>query len=151
MLLPSVQKILLGFNPDRENFLPASKKINEVFGYISQENLYHLARYFSLSPAEAFSAVSFFDDIRIKPKPNLEVKVCMSTPCELNGAKQVLQEVENFLGTKADRNLNVKLEVKTTSCQGRCQRGPLLVVNGNIYEKVRPHMVDELLAGYFQK
>ena len=150
-MLPSVQKILLEFNPDRENFLPAAKKINDIFGYISQENLYHLAKYFSFSPAEAFSAISFFDDIRTKSKPNLEIKVCMSTPCELKGASQVLKEIETFLGAKADRNMNVKLEVKTTSCQGRCQRGPVIIINGNIYEQVRPNTVDELLAGYFQK
>ncbi|MBM3256316.1 MAG: hypothetical protein FJZ04_02515 [Candidatus Moranbacteria bacterium] len=151
MKLPTLQKILLDFEPARENFLPAVKKINQIFGYVSQKDIYRLAEYFSLSPAEAASAVSFYDDIRIKPKSNLEIKVCMSTPCELRGASAVLKEVENFLRANSERDKTARLEIMTRSCQGRCQRGPVIIVNDNIYDEVKPHTVDDILASYFEK
>jgi NADH:ubiquinone oxidoreductase subunit E len=151
MKSPTFQKILLEFEPRKENFLPAVKKVNRIFGYIGQENVYRLARYFSFSPAEAFSAISFYDDIRFEPKSNLEIKICLSTPCELRGASAVLREVESFLRARADADKSAKLEIVTRSCQGRCQRGPVIIVNGNIYDEVKPHLVDEILAPYFAK
>jgi len=146
---PTIQKILLSFDPEKKNILPALKKINEVFGYISQEDIYKIAQYFSKSPAEIFSTVSFYDDLRSTPPPTVEIKLCMSAPCELRGASMVRSEVEKFLGAKADRDKTAKLEINSTGCQGRCQRGPVIIVNKNVYEEVKPGMVDDILGPYF--
>lgn len=148
---PTIQKILLSFNPENKNVLPALKKINSVYGYISQENIYKIADYFSMSPAEVFSTVSFYEDLRINPKSNVHIKLCMSAPCELKGASEVMQEIEKFLGVKADREKTPKLEIGSTSCQGRCQRGPVMIVNENVYEQVKPGMVDDILGPYFNR
>lgn len=147
----SLQKILLEHEPTPQNFLPAVKKINEVFGCISQENLYLIANYFSFSPAEAFSAISFYEDIRVRPKSDIEIKVCLGAPCALRGGKEVLKEIESFLKVKADRDKTAKLEVLSGSCQGRCQRGPVIDINGIIYEQLKPRLVDDILSPYFEK
>lgn len=148
---PTLQKILLEFEPHPQNILPVLKKVNSVFGYVSQEKLYKIAEYFSVSPAEAFATVSFFDDIRFAKKSNVEIKICMSAPCELRGASKVLQEIERFLGAKVDRDKSVRLEIRSTSCQGRCNRGPVIIVNDNIYDAVKPAGVDDILGPYFTK
>lgn len=139
------------YHPDPENILPVLKRTNELFGYISQEHLYKIAAYFSRSPAEIFSAASFFTDLRISPPAQVEIQVCMSAPCELGGASQVLKEIEGFLGARADRDQSAKLAIKKSSCHGRCGRGPLIIVNGNVYEQVKPSLVDDLLSPYFSK
>ena len=148
---PTVQKILLNYDPEPQNFLKAVKEINEVFGYVSKENTYLLADYFSLSPAEAFSALSFYDEIRTKPKSDVEIKVCMGVPCEMRGSGRVLREIENFLRAKADNDKTPKLEILTSSCQGRCKRGPVVIINGNVYENVKAFEIDDILRGYFEK
>lgn len=151
MKTPTLQKILLEYEPLPENLLPALKKVNTVFGYISQEKIYKIADYFKISPAEAFSTVSFYDDIRFEKKPNVEIRICMSAPCELRGSSKVLNEVERFLGAKIDREKTHKLEIRSASCQGRCNRGPIMIVNGNVYENVKPEGVDDILGPYFAK
>lgn len=151
MKQPTLQKILLEYEPHSENLLSVLKKVNGIFGYISQEKLYKIAEYFSVSPAEAFSTVSFYDDIRFVKKSNVEIKVCMSAPCEMRGSSKVLREIERFLGAKADRDKSTRLEIKSVSCQGRCQRGPVMIVNDNVYDQVRPEGVDDILGPYFAK
>lgn len=150
-MVPTIQKILLNFEPKKENFLPAVKEVNKIFEYISQDHVYRIADYFAMSPAEAFSAISFYEDIRIEPKADVEIKVCMSAPCEMKGSSKVLNEIERFLGQRADKDKTKKLEVITTSCQGRCLRGPVVIINGNVYENVKPFEVDDLVGGYFEK
>ncbi len=147
----TIQKILLGFSPSPENILPVLKEINKVFGYVSKDNIYFIAQYFSLSPAEIFSTASFYEDIRIEPKSAVEIKVCMSAPCEMKGSESVLIEIERFLGARADKDKTPKLEILTTSCQGRCNRGPVVIINGNVYEQVKAKEVDDLLRSYFEK
>jgi len=151
MRQPTLQKILLEYEPHPRELLPVLKRVNAVFGYVSQEKLYQIAEYFSVSPSEAFSALSFYDDLRIEKKSNVEIKVCLSAPCEMRGASQVLREIEQFLGAKADRDKTAKLEISSASCQGRCGRGPVIIVNDNFYDHVKPEGVDDILAPYFAK
>lgn len=148
---PTLQKILLEHEPHPQQLLPVLKRVNSVFGYVSQANLYRIAQYFSLSPSEAFSTVSFFDDIRFAKRSNVEIRICMSAPCELRGSSKVLREIERFLGGKVDRAKTAKLEIRSASCQGRCQRGPVVIVNDNIYDQVKPEGVDDILGPYFAK
>jgi len=148
---PTVQKILLEFEPHPENILPVLKQINSIFGYVSQKEVYPVAAYFSMSPAEVFSTLSFFDDINFAKKSAVEIKVCVSAPCELRGSRKVLAEIERFLGVRMDRDKTAKLEVKSASCQGRCQRGPVVIVNGNVYDGVRAEGIDDILGPYFAK
>jgi NADH:ubiquinone oxidoreductase subunit E len=148
---PTLQKILLEYEPHPRQLLAVLKRVNSLFGYVSQEKIYPIADYFSLSPAEVFNALSFYDDLRITPKPNVEIKVCLSAPCEMRGASKVLREIERFLGAKTDRDKTAKLEIRSASCQGRCQRGPLVIVNDNVYEQVKSEGVDDILAPYFAK
>ena len=148
---PTLPKILLEFEPHPRNILPALKRVNSFFGYVSQDNVYVLADYFSLSPAEIFSTISFFDDLRFQKRSNIEIRVCMSAPCELKGSSKVLGEIERFLGAKADKDKTAKLEIKSAGCQGRCQRGPVVIVNENAYEQVKPEAVDDILGPYFAK
>lgn len=148
---PTLQKILLEYEPLPENLLPVLKRVNGIFGYVSQEKIYKIAEYFSISPAQAYSTASFYDDIRVDKKSNVEIKVCMSAPCEMRGSSKVVQEIERFLGTRIDRDKNVRLELKSASCQGRCQRGPVVIINDTIYDQVKPQNVDDLLGPYFAK
>lgn len=148
---PTLQKILLEYEPHPRQLLTVLKRVNTVFGYVSQEKIYQIAEYFSVSPAEAFSALSFYDDLRTSKKANVEIKICLSAPCEMRGASQVLSEMERFLGARVDRDKTAKLEISSASCQGRCQRGPVVIVNGNVYDHVKPQGVDDILAPYFAK
>lgn len=151
MKAPTVQRILLEYEPRPENLLPVLKRINRVFGYVSKDNIATVSSYFDLSPAETFSAASFYEDLRIEPKADVEIKICMSAPCEVRGSTKVLREIERFLGLRADKDKTSKLEIKTGSCQGRCNRGPVVIVNDNFYEQVRPESVDDILGPYFSK
>jgi len=151
MKSPTLQKILLEYEPIPQNVLPVLKKANNVFGYVSQENIYAIADYFSISPAEAFSVLSHFEDLNFSKKSNVEIKICVSAPCELRGSRKVLSEIERFLGIRMDRGRTAKLEIKSTNCQGRCGRGPVIIVNGNIYDQVKPEAVDDILGPYFAK
>jgi len=151
MKRPTLQKILLDYEPHPKNLLPLLKSVNKEFGYVSQKNVYHIAEYFNIKPAKIFSQLSFFEELRFSPKSVLEIKVCMSAPCQLAGSMEVLTEIEKYLKTKADKKRTKVLEFESVSCQGRCDIGPMIIINGNVYEKVRPEMVDDILSHYLTR
>ena len=143
----TVQKILLEFESKAENLLPALKKISAVFGYISEKEIDLIANYFSLSSTKVFETASFYDQIKTEKTTQLLIQVCSSANCSVNNSFQLVREIENLFKIKAgDDNLKVSLE--EISCLGRCAEGPIMVVNGKIYEKVSKSSVHEILKDY---
>ncbi|MBD3238623.1 MAG: hypothetical protein GF332_03220 [Candidatus Moranbacteria bacterium] len=143
----TIQKILLGFEPRPENLLSALHAINQQFGYISKANCYHVAEYFEMAPPKIYGIITGSEVLRDKPAADLEIQVCDSSFCKSKGSDQIVKEVENLLSIKANYPTS-KFNLKTISCLGKCQEGPIMVVNGVIYEKVNPAMVDDILKNY---
>ncbi|MDD5361835.1 MAG: NADH-quinone oxidoreductase subunit NuoF [Ignavibacteria bacterium] len=81
--------------------------------------------------------------------------ICAGTGCVANGALKVYNR---FIEVIKEKNLNVTLDLHNESinsdttfvtesgCQGFCQMGPLVTIEGNtFYVKVKPEDVDEIV------
>lgn len=146
--MQTIQKIVLEFKPEEKNLLPALKKVNSVFGYISQKDAKFIAGYFSLSESKVFETSSFYDLIKTKKPKDLEIQVCSSANCAVSGAFSLISEIEHFLNIKEGDEFNPKINLETVSCLGRCDQGPVMIVNGKIFEKVTKEKIHEILKNY---
>ncbi len=136
MLAKTVEKILLEFNPQKRNLLPVLKNINSVFGYVSAKDAQKVADYFSLPLALIFQTASFYDEIKTKKSSAIVIQVCSSSNCAVNGAFNLVREIEIFLKIKAGDDNNLKIKLEEISCLGHCGEGPIMLVNGKKYERV---------------
>lgn len=143
----SIQKILLNFEPKKHNLLPAIKQVTKLQGIFGAAEAKKVAEYFNMNPAAVFSAASFYDEIVTAEQPGLVIQICDSSSCQHNSADQVIQELESLFQIKVE-DYNPKVRIERISCLGRCLEGPVMVVNGTIYEKVTPEKVDDILRGY---
>lgn len=144
----TIQKILLEFDPTVQNLLPLLEKVNAVFGFVSAEQTALIASYFSLPESQVFETASFYDLIRIKRTAEVVVQVCSSVNCATRDSFHLVAEIENLFKIKAGDENNLKIKLEEISCLGRCAAGPVMVVNGKVYEKVTRSSVYEILKGY---
>lgn len=144
----TVQKILLEFEPKNENLLPTLKKISAVFGYISEKDAEIVADYFSVSLAKVFEIASFYDSIQTEKPASVIIQVCSSANCAVNNSFSILAEIENLFRIKSGDDNNPKIKLEEISCLGRCADGPVMVVNGKIYERVTKSSVHSILKEY---
>lgn len=132
----TIEKILLEFDPEPGNILPALKKISAAFGYVSEVDARKTADYFSVPLARIFELASFYSLIGTKKRSDIVIKICSGTNCTVQGSPGVIAEVENHFGIKAGDQFNPKVSLEVISCLGRCGEGPIMMVNGRIYTKV---------------
>lgn len=144
------QKILLRFEPKKENILQALKEIQKEEGLISHEAIDEVASFFSVAPAQIYSVVSFYDQFKLEKDGNLvvEIKICDGANCVVKGAEAVIEEIESFFNQKAGDNFNGKLKIERASCLGFCLQGPIMIINEIVFEKVSPSKVDDILKDY---
>ena len=98
--------------------------IQDAYGYLSAPHLRALAEIMRLSMAEVYEVATFYAHFDIikegeTPPPALTIRVCDSLSCELAGAKQLKEALEEGL----DPN---EVRVLRAPCMGRCDTAPTL-------------------------
>jgi NADH:ubiquinone oxidoreductase subunit E len=146
--MSSIQKILLQFAPKAENLLPALKKIQKEHKYLSKEHCAEVAEYFSLPPARVFEVASFFDELKTEKPAKKVIRVCLGGPCLSKKSAKIVRQIEMFLKIEIENDAHPKWKLEYMSCRGICDRGPVVEVDGQIFEKVRAEIVDDLLRDY---
>jgi len=141
----TIEKILLEFDPENINLLPALKKISAAFGHISEKDMQKVADYFEVPFSKAYETASFYDQIQIKKQPNLVIKVCSGANCAINDSFTVIKEIENYFKIKAGDEFNQKVKLETISCLGQCGEGPIMVINNKVYNNVTQSSVHGIL------
>jgi NADH-quinone oxidoreductase subunit E len=144
----SVQKILLQLEPKSENLLAALKETQKESGYISEKECEKIAEYFSLPLARVYSVASFYDLLKTKKEAKKIIRICSGGPCLSEKAMEVVRQIEMLLKVELENDAHPKYKLELASCAGLCDRGPVVEIDGQIFEKVRSEMVDDILRNY---
>jgi NADH-quinone oxidoreductase subunit E len=144
----SIQKILIQYEPVPENVLRAIKDVNKHNGHLSEVDCKKVAAYFSWPLARVYSLASFFDEINTRKSKKIIIKVCSGGPCLMEKSQEVRRQIEMFLKIKAENDANPKYKLEMMSCRGLCDRGPIVMVGDQIFEKVSPENIDDIIKDY---
>lgn len=147
-----IEEILGGINSERENLLPVLQEIQEKVGYLSRETMERVAHFFHLPPSELYSIVTFYKKFRRKPPGKHPIHVCLGTACYLQGAPLILDAFSRELkiergDTTEDRNFSLD----ATACFGCCNVAPVVKINSQIYPKMTPGKVEEVIINLQDK
>lgn len=143
-----MNKILLEFDPDKTNLLPALKKISAAFGYVSEKDAEKIADYFKITLSKVYETASFYDQINVKKQPGMVIKVCSGGNCAVENSFSIIREIENYFKIKEGDEFNPKVKLEVTSCLGQCGEGPVMVINGKVYRNVNSSNLHEIIESY---
>jgi|WetSurMetagenome_2_1015567.scaffolds.fasta_scaffold1489498_1 NADH-quinone oxidoreductase subunit E len=143
-----IQKILLKFEPKPENILAALKEIQKDNGFIGERECQKVSGYFSVPLAQVYSVASFFDQLKTRKETKTSIKVCSGGACLGAQSMEVVRQIEMILKVELENDGHPKVKLEMMSCVGLCDRGPVMMIGENVFEKVRPEMVDDILANY---
>ncbi len=73
-----------------------------------------------------------------------EIKVCMGSACFARGNAENIEKIEDFI---QNNNIDAKIELVGSRCEGRCADGPNIFVDGKHYSGVTPDTIETILKG----
>ena len=95
---------------------------------------------------------TFYAQFKFTPTGRKKVKVCRGTACHVRGAPRILEEVEKRLGIKQGETTDdMEYSLETIACFGSCALAPVMVVDNNVYGRMTPKKVNEILGDYKSK
>lgn len=72
----------------------------------------------------------------------LEIIVCMGSSCFSKGANKIVSIIEQY---QNDETFDINIDMKGALCQGCCENGPLIIVDGQKYENVNEQTIIDIL------
>lgn len=73
----------------------------------------------------------------------IEIIVCMGSSCFARGNQQNLDFIEKYI---KENNLEAKIELGGSRCEGKCAMGPNIVVNGVEHKQVNKEKIKQIFA-----
>ncbi|MFA5308957.1 MAG: NAD(P)H-dependent oxidoreductase subunit E [Dehalococcoidales bacterium] len=141
--------ILGQFTSDRKNLLPILYRVQAGEGYLSPGAVAEISRFLDLSENDVFSTASFYPDLRFTPHPAHTVRVCTCLECRLRGAEDIISTIEQALNTPAGPTaVGATFRLDKASFPGCASLAPVVVVDEDVYCRVTPDVIEEILAKY---
>lgn len=132
-----------------EALIPILLEINERLGYLPAAALDEVGRRLNLPRSRLFGVASFYEMLSTRPLGRHVIRFCESAPCHVVGGRQLLRALcERLNLSPGQTSDDGQWTLLTASCPGLCAVGPVLVVDDDVYGKIRPEGIPEILARY---
>lgn len=124
--------------------------LQEHFGYLSREAMEWTAQKLELKPLHVYELVTFYPMFRQEPLGKTHIRICRTLSCAMEGSKEVRSKLCNKLGLNAGSHLaqttaDGKYTVEFVECLAACGSAPVVLVNDQLREKVKPEDAEKLL------
>lgn len=143
-------KEIIGKHKSRQGALiPILHEAQELYGYLPLEVQKVVSEELNISMAEIYGVVTFYTRFSLEPKGKYNIQVCLGTACYVKGSDKVLEKIKEKLGIEVGKSTkDGKFSLESTRCVGACGLAPVMMVNEDVYGKVTPDMLDDILNKY---
>ena len=143
-------KIFINENKEKEGALmPVLQEAQGKFGYLPKEILEIICKDLEIPLAEIYGVATFYSQFSLIPKGEYNVSVCLGTACYVRGAQDIINAVTKELGIDVDQTTpDMRFSISETRCLGACGLAPVLVVNDDVYGRLKPNDVKGIIEKY---
>ncbi|MCV2528408.1 MAG: NADH-quinone oxidoreductase subunit NuoE [Candidatus Lightella neohaematopini] len=133
----------------RSLIIEALKIAQIKYGWVPNKEIVYIAKILSLSVSEVESVATFYSKIFRKPVGKNIIYYCDSVVCYLHNADSIRKNIELILNIKLGQTTkNNKFTFLPTSCLGRCDYSPIIMVNYDIYTKILKKDIINIINKY---
>lgn len=144
-----VESIISRYQKDRGLLISMLQDVQKECGYLPPEALITVSQKLDVPLSQVFSVASFYRAFSLKPRGRHLIQVCLGTACHVRGGKRILGRLERDLKVQGgDTTEDMRFTVDTVNCLGACALGPIMVVNGKVFGKIRPDDIEKVLKEY---
>ncbi len=144
-----LDEIIAKHKEERGALIPILHEAQEVFGYLPYEVQERIAEGLGISMAKVYGVVTFYSQFSLKKKGKYKINVCMGTACYVKGANDILGKFLERLSIEVGEcTSDGKFSLDSCRCIGACGLAPVVTINDEVYGRLTPEQVDEIMNQY---
>jgi len=130
--------------------IPVLQIAQGIYGYLPEDVLKKIALAMGKSYSEVAGVVGFYAFFSTQPRGKHVIRVCLGTACYVRSGKQVLEAMRKELGIEVgETTKDGTFSLEVARCFGACGLAPAVCIDEEVYKRVRPARIREMLAKYY--
>jgi NADH:ubiquinone oxidoreductase subunit E len=151
-LLARLDSVLAEYKNKPGALIPVLQTAQTMFGYLPDAALRKIAGELDKPYSEVAGVVGFYSFFSRYPRGKYLVRVCLGTACYVRGGNEVLAAMKKALGIDIGQTTKDRLfSLDIGRCFGACGLAPVIMVNDDVHQRVKPSKVGEILDLYRSK
>jgi len=129
--------------------MPVLQGAQDIYGYLPIEVQTIIAEGLDKPLEEVYGVVTFYSQFSLNPKGKYKVSVCLGTACYVKQAGEIFERLERILGIKGGEcTEDGEFSLDACRCVGACGLAPVVLVNEDVYGRIGPEDIDDIVAKY---
>ena len=132
--------------------MPVLQGIVKEEKWISEEAMLSVAKALDVSAADVYGTASFYAFMDTVPRGRNIIRVCKTITCHMKGKDALIKAIEDTLKVKVgETTYDKNFTLLTANCLGWCHKGPVMLINNEVYPEITPQKAIEILEEYTRK
>lgn len=150
--LKKLNQVIEKYKDTKGALIPVLHEAQEIYGYLPIDVQKTISEGLNISLAEIYGVVTFYSRFSLTPKGKYRVSLCLGTACYVKGAAKILEKVKEKLGIDVGECTKDGLfSLDAARCIGACGLSPVMMINEQVYGKLTPDEVGDILDKYINK
>lgn len=142
-------EVIAKYRGQKGALMPIMQEAQEIYGYLPYQVQKIISDETGIPIEKIYGVATFYAQFSMSPKGKYVVAVCLGTACYVKGSGAILEEVEKVLGIEdGGCTPDGKFSIEVCRCVGACGLAPVMIVGGDVYGKLTPDKVADILAKY---
>lgn len=148
-LIKKLDTFIDSHREEKGSLIPVLQHAQELFGYLPDPILRRISESLEIPYSEVAGVVTFYSFFSTVPRGKHIVRVCLGTACYVRGGKEVLQAFRDTLGIEVGGTTEDRMfSLEVGRCFGACGLAPVVMVDDDVHQRVKPSRIKDLLAQY---
>lgn len=129
--------------------MPVLQQAQNIFGCVSEDVQKAIAEGLGVTLSEVYGVATFYSQFSLQPKGQYVCGVCLGTACYVKGSQAVLDRLCSELQIEpGSTTADGLFTVQATRCLGACGLAPVMMINDEVYGRLTPDQIPDILAKY---
>lgn len=144
-----LREVIASHIHDKGALMPVLQQAQGIYGYLPREVLTIIATEMDIPLEKIYGVVTFYSQFSLNPKGKYTISVCLGTACYVKGSGDIFDAISEKLGISGGETTpDGKFTLVDCRCIGACGLAPVLTVNDDVYGRLTPGDVEDILAKY---
>ncbi|HHW59840.1 MAG: NADH-quinone oxidoreductase subunit NuoE [Bacteroidales bacterium] len=147
-----IKKSVAKHGKSRNALMPILQDIVADKQYLEPLDIALVAEELDLSAADVYGTATFYTFLDTVPRGKNVIRVCRTISCYMSGKDEIISTLEKILNIKVgETTIDRQFTLLTANCMGWCHKGPVMLINDEVYHSLTPEKTIEIIQQYREK
>ena len=144
-----LNEIIKKYRKDPGGIIPLLEEAQDLLGYLPINIQKQISDKTNIPLSRIYGIVTFYSFFTMTPRGKHTIQVCLGTACYVRAGKKNAEIIEKEFGVKpGETTTDRRFTYETVRCLGACGLAPVIVVDGEVYSRVKSSKVKDILEQY---